>query len=150
MNRSLKFTYKGIIMLTLPEDDAKGEVMLGVFYDKQIYFMSISDHNKNYDDLNPNEIAICVVEFQDGTEPVDFLLAKDKDFEDIFISIQDIATFEIDSNIDKNVYAYKIMNEKPLFWIPDIVQYVSEVFLTDDIIQYVELYKDWNEEWAKY
>lgn len=140
-NRDTKYLYKGVVFK--PHDDTSGDISIGVLYGEQIYFMTISDIEKKYTHLKENEFGILVVEFQDGTEPTDFMYAQEKDFEDIFISIQDLVVIEL-----TDIHVSMEIHDNPKEMIPTFIIEVYETFQDPVIIDRIKKFNDYTEEWA--
>jgi hypothetical protein len=141
-DRDMRYTYKGFVCL---DDKNLGDVRLGVLFEGQIYFMPISDPEQIYEQLPPNSSNIVIVEFRDGTEPVDFNRAKDGEFEDIFIWIQDLFAITIDE-LDGYILTFINENEKH---IEGFSEAVENAFTEDYAIDKIKKYKDYTEKWVE-
>ena len=107
--------------------------------------MEISDHENVYEQTAPNQANIVVVEFQDGTEAVDFERAKSGEFEDVFIWIHDLVRISLD---EFDGYLLALINEDPKN-VKELSESIEKAYVDKKIIKKIKEYKDYTKSWVE-
>ena len=143
-NRDMTYTYKGFICVDTKDDYT---IKLGIIYKSEMFFITISDHENIYDQLKPNQLITCIVEFQDGTEPIDFIDAKDKEFEDIFIWIQDLLSVSLENDGDN---VLQILSPEENYEERKEFQEMYQSLLDDEFVKKtINIYKKYTKKWVE-